>query len=248
MIESPRKTPPILITLCLLLIAIPFYSATVPLIINKESAKIVIPVIDSSANLDEGPSSLYDKLQLDETGLSRDAFEYAIKGYEYLRDEGKLQNNRILTIIDFSKPSDQKRMYVLDVEDYKLLYHTYVAHGRNSGNKYATHFSNRPGSHMSSLGFYVTASTYYGDNGYSLRLKGEEKGINDNAFSRAIVIHCADYVSASYVKNRGYAGRSYGCPALPRKVSKPIIQTIKDGSCLFIYAPSENYIAHSRVL
>ena len=139
-------------------------------------------------------------------------------------------------------------MFVIDLENYKLLFNTYVAHGVNSGKEYASRFSNAPKSHMSSLGFYVTQETYYGDNGLSLRLEGEEKGINDNAESRAIVIHPADYVSENTVKSLGYLGRSYGCPALPEKVAAPIIKTIKDGSCFFVYSDNKKYISRSPLL
>lgn len=243
-----RKVPSFLLPLILFLIAIPFFSASPKYSSAKKVVNTSKLTLDSSEEYGIALTQLYDKLELNETGLSRKAFDYAIKGYEYLKEQGKLQNDKVLTIIDFSKPSDQKRLFVLDVENVKLLYHTYVAHGRNSGSKYATHFSNKPGSFMSSLGFYLTGNTYSGEHGYSLRLVGEEKGINDNALSRAIVMHCADYVSTSFIKYRGYIGRSLGCPALPKTVYKPIIQTIKEGSCLFIYAPSEKYTARSKVL
>ncbi|WP_298648859.1 murein L,D-transpeptidase catalytic domain family protein, partial [uncultured Proteiniphilum sp.] len=140
------------------------------------------------------------------------------------------------------------RMYVLDMAKKEILFVSYVSHGRNSGENYATSFSNRDGSHQSSLGFYRTASTYKGGNGYSLQLDGLEKGINDKARQRAIVIHGADYCSENVIRSTGRLGRSFGCPALPRELTKPIIDTIKEGSLLFIYADQPEYLATSEVL
>lgn len=218
----------------------------------KPAASIVRTTVAKTSNSsDEDNNSklfVYDSLQLNSLGLSKQAFIEGVKGYKILRSQGKLNNDNILSIVDFSLPSTQKRLFVIDLENYKLLFNTYVAHGRNSGKEYANHFSNSPESHMSSLGFYVTLSTYYGDNGLSLRLEGEEKGINDNAESRAIVIHPADYVSEKTVKSLGYLGRSYGCPALPKKVAAPIIKTIKDGSCFFVYSDNQKYVSRSSLL
>ena len=191
---------------------------------------------------------LYDSLKLNTLGLSKKAFDNGVKGFNYLRSLGKLNNDNILSIVDFSLPSSQKRLFVIDMENFKVLFNTYVAHGRNSGKDYANKFSNSPSSFKSSLGFYITKGTYIGEHGFSLKLEGEEKGINDNALSRAIVIHCADYVDESFVKSQGYIGRSLGCPALPREYSKPIIETIKDGSCFFMFSPNSKYLSHSRIL
>lgn len=191
---------------------------------------------------------IYDSLQLNTLGLSKLAFEEGIKGYNYLRSIGKLNNENVISIVDFTLPSTQKRLFVIDLENFKLLFNTYVAHGKNSGKEFASHFSNKPESNMSSLGFYVTQNTYNGEHGLSLKLEGEEKGINDNAESRAIVIHCADYVSEKTIKALGYIGRSLGCPALPPKVTKPIIETIKDGSCFFVFSNSQKYLSRSPLL
>ena len=191
---------------------------------------------------------LYDSLQLNTLGLSEAAFDYAIKGYDYLRSLGKLNNDGILSIVDFSLPSGKKRLFVIDMQNCKVMFNTYVAHGRNSGKEYAREFSNNPESFKSSLGFYITKGTYIGEHGFSLKLEGEEKGINDNAFSRAIVIHCADYVNEGIARSQGYIGRSLGCPALPKKYATPIIKTIKDGSCFFMYSPNSRYLSHSPIL
>jgi hypothetical protein len=212
------------------------------------NASVETTTVADSAEGNSVKTFLYDSLQLKDLGLSKQAFIEGVKGYNYLRSQGKLNNDHILSIADFSLPSTQKRLFVIDMDNYKLLFNTYVAHGRNSGKEYATQFSNSPESNMSSLGFYITKQPYSGEHGLSLRLEGEEKGINDNAESRAIVIHCADYVSEKTIKVLGYIGRSLGCPALPKKYTKPIIETIKDGSCFFVYSPSQKYLSNSEIL
>jgi hypothetical protein len=191
---------------------------------------------------------LYAKLNLNALGLTKDAYNFAVKGYDILNKSNAIQNGSILSIIDFSLPSSQKRLFVIDLLKEKLVFHTYVSHGRNSGSKYATQFSNTPESLQSSLGFYETSCTYEGKNGYSLQLIGLEKGINDKAFERAIVIHGASYVSEENIKAQGYIGRSWGCPAVPENVSENIINYIKDGTCLFIYAPDKKYMKQSRFI
>jgi hypothetical protein len=191
---------------------------------------------------------LYDSLQLSNLGLSKAAFEYALTGYNTLVEAGKIQKNNILTIIDFSLPSSKKRLFVIDLVSGQLLFNTFVSHGRNSGTVIATRFSNAFNSLKSSLGFYTTAGTYQGKHGYSLRLEGQEEGINDNAFKRGIVIHSANYVSETTANNKGFVGRSQGCPAIPESLKKPIIETIRDGSCLFVYSPDLFYASHSKLL
>jgi len=171
-------------------------------------------------------------------------FKAAYTGYIKLN----IQNNPLLTVIDFNLPSSKKRMYVLNLVKKEVLFVSYVSHGRNSGGNYATSFSNRNGSHQSSLGFYRTAGTYEGGNGYSLLLDGLEEGINDQARPRAIVIHGADYCSEEVIRSSRRLGRSFGCPALPRELAKPIINTIKGRSLLFIYANQSDYLAMSEVL
>lgn len=194
------------------------------------------------------PISIYETLGLNKLGLSQVAFDYAMKGYKHYLSSGKIKNERILTIVDFSVPSSKKRLFVIDLKKSKILYHTYVSHGRNSGREVASDFSNQPESFMSSPGFYTTMDTYIGKHGYSLRLNGEEKGINDNALSRAIVMHSAAYVNESLIRSQGYIGRSLGCPAVPEKLHRGIIDNIKNGSCLFIYSPAKNYVSNSRII
>ncbi|RYG26522.1 MAG: murein L,D-transpeptidase catalytic domain family protein [Chitinophagaceae bacterium] len=202
--------------------------------------------LDSS--LAAGGKSVYDSLHLEESGLSREAFDYAQKGWNKLFREGRLTNSSVLAIADFSQPSTNKRLYILDLKQYKILFQTLVAHGRNSGKELATSFSNQPSSYKSSPGFYITGETYTGKHGYSLKLNGVEKGINDNAYNRAIVVHGANYVDESYASAQGYIGRSQGCPAVPQKQAQTIINTIRDNSCFFIYQPGTAYLAHSTVL
>lgn len=173
--------------------------------------------------------------------ISYDAFKKACKGYNQL----PFKSHKI-SIVDFSQASYKKRFAVIDLKQKKLLYHSYTTHGQKSGEVYAKKFSNINASHQSSLGFFKTGKTYQGKHGYSLRLHGLEKGINDKAFKRAIVIHAADYATEAFVRKHKRAGRSWGCPALPPALSSKIIDCIKNGSYLFIYAKDQNYFKQSK--
>jgi L,D-transpeptidase catalytic domain len=192
--------------------------------------------------------SLYYMMDLQEKGLSMQAFEYAYKGYRLLLEKKIIRKEDYLTICDFSQSSGNKRLYLVDMINNKVILNTYVAHGRNSGGEYATRFSNRSKSLQSSLGFYVTQNTYHGEHGLSLRVAGLEEGYNDKALKRNIVIHGADYIGDKRVRGGKYMGRSYGCPAIPRKECNQVINTIKDGSCIFIYHPTKNYLLGSKIL
>lgn len=198
--------------------------------------------------LAEEALDLYNSMNLKKIGLSIKAFEYALKGYKNLVERGKVMKDQVLSICDFSQSSRRKRFYVIDIAEKKVLINTWVAHGRNSGREYARSFSNSPESHKSSLGFYVTGNTYYGSHGLALKIEGLEKNINDKADERNIVIHGSNYVGASFLSRSPINGRSFGCPALPQKETGKVIETIKDGTCLFIYHPSKNYIEKSKVL
>ncbi|MGS4346402.1 murein L,D-transpeptidase catalytic domain family protein [Myroides odoratus] len=178
---------------------------------------------------------------------SEKVFTMALKGYFKMQEEGLIKNNK-LTIVDFSVSSTQKRLWVIDMEQNTVLLESVVAHGKRTGDEFATAFSNRINSHMSSLGFYKTGETYQGGNGFSMRLDGLEKGINDNARTRAIVVHGADYASPALALKQGRLGRSYGCPAVPNEVNKELIELIKDESCLFIYSAQQDYLKKSRYL
>lgn len=206
------------------------------------------PKFNESAFMPEFPElplsyQLYAEMGLDGI-INYDAFEQAIKGYQKIEDKRK----EIITLIDYSKPSTEERLYVLDMSRKKVLYKTLVSHGRNSGNLYATSFSNKYGSYQSSLGFFLTENTYSGKNGYSLVLEGLEEGINDKARGRAIVMHGAPYSNPSVIHSTGRLGRSLGCPALPQNISREIINLIKNGSLIYIYADNQEYLAQSPIL
>lgn len=190
--------------------------------------------------------SVYDSLHYQLSGLSKQAFDYAKMGFDKLIADGKLLNDSLIAIADFSQPSSIKRLYVLDIKNYRLLFNSLVAHGKNSGKEMATNFSNQGESYKSSPGFYVTGTTYQGKNGYSLKLEGVEAGINSNAFARGIVVHGADYVSEDLANKQGYIGRSQGCPAVPVRENNHLIELIKNGACFFVYHPS--YISRSVLL
>jgi L,D-transpeptidase catalytic domain len=205
--------------------------------------------ISSPVNLNKPVSrnDIYDSLHLGNFGLSKKAFKEGLAGLRLLVSAGDIRNAGILSIIDLSLPSSKKRLFILDLNTCKLIFNTYVSHGRNSGKEMATHFSNKPNSCESSLGFYVTGDTYIGHNGYSLKLNGKEKGINDNACSRGIAIHSASYVNERIARNKGYIGRSEGCPAIPKTLHRKIIEKIKNGTCLFLYSPDKFYETHSKM-
>lgn len=186
---------------------------------------------------------LYDDIGLKDV-VHFDVFERAMAGYRNIPQKRK----EVMTLIDFSKPSTDERLYVLDIENKQLLFRTHVSHGQKSGENYAVSFSNRKGSHQSSLGFYLTDQTYQGGNGYSLLLNGLEEGFNDKARERAVVIHGAAYANPAVIPGSGRLGRSHGCPALPHAVTKPVIDAIKEGSVLFIYADDPNYFSNSPIL
>jgi hypothetical protein len=217
---------------------------------KNEAAKpgTVLTGTDNSPEINYWVDSLYSGMNLSEAGLTRSAFFDACKGYEYLIAHNKIQKPGILTICDYSQRSDKKRLYVLDLNAGKLLFNTYVSHGRNSGKDYATSFSNKENSLKSSLGFLVTAETYTGEHGYSLRLDGIEKGFNDNVRNRAIVVHGSDYVGNDRALNGIMMGRSFGCPAVPAALAKQIVNCIKGGTCIFNYYPDKRYAENSKIL
>ena len=192
--------------------------------------------------------TLYDSMKLEQSGLNQKAFEYAWRGYHNLMKQGKLKKSYVLTVCDFTQSSSSKRLYVIDVSHKKLLFNTYVSHGMNSGIEYASSFSNKANSFKSSLGFFVTSKTYVGRNGLSLKVRGLEKGFNDLASKRHIVLHGSDYITPEYLKDNGEMGRSLGCAAMPNVMTPKIIKAIKNGSCLFIYHPTAKYLAHSSVI
>ena len=193
----------------------------------------------------------HNSIQADqkENGFPVEVFNLACRGLQKLENSHKFKFSEILTIIDYSQSSKQKRFYVIDLKSKKLLFNTYVAHGRNTGEEYAMKFSNSIGSFQSSLGFYITGNPIVGQRtGYSLKITGLETGINDNAEKREIIIHAAEYATEGFILKNGRLGRSWGCPVLPPEYNRKIIEKIKGGSCLFIYNPSPEYISASSLL
>lgn len=210
--------------------------------LNKADFDNPVPVTDEVL-------SLYTALNLSEKGLTSDVFKLALKGYRKLESDGKLPHADILTIVDFSQSSKKKRLYVIDLVKKAILFNTYVAHGRNTGDEYAKRFSNESGSYQSSLGFYLTREEIVGSGvGLSLILDGLEKGFNDNALKREIIMHGAAYATENFIRKTGRLGRSFGCPSLPPDLIKPVVETIKEGTCFFIYQQNQQYISHSRLL
>lgn len=201
---------------------------------NKEVAFVMKPSSDSNIG------KVYNTLNSNQFDLPNlRSFSEALRGFYLLKEKGLIHRD-ILTLIDFSLSSNVKRLWVIDLVTNTILYNSLVAHGRNTGDEFANSFSNADRSFKSSLGFYATGEIYNGKHGMSLKLDGLEKGVNDNARSRGVVMHAANYVSDSFIKNNKRLGRSQGCPAIPEKLSKGIINTIKNKSCLFIYFPSGN--------
>lgn len=184
----------------------------------------------------------YSGAGLERAGLEFEVFKKAMIGYYNLKGNQLVSPSKsVLSVIDFTKSSKDKRLYIIDLKSKKVLYNTLVAHGKNTGDEFARKFSNAPNSYMSSAGFYVTNNTYVGKHGLSLRISGLDEGYNTNALARAVVIHGADYVSEKFIRQTGRLGRSLGCPALPLEQTKDIIQTIAGQTALYIHAPIKAY-------
>jgi hypothetical protein len=182
--------------------------------------------------------SLYDFLCIEEEQLSKQAFFNAFMGYQVISAEGLAAKNNLLVVIDFSLSANEERLFVIDVVNQNIVHRSLVSHGKNSGEEFATDFSNQEGSYMSSLGFYVTGEVYDGKHKTSLKLHGLEPTVNDKAYDRGVVIHAADYVSKEFIKENGRLGRSLGCPALPHEGFHSLVELISEGVCLYIFHPS----------
>lgn len=191
---------------------------------------------------------LYNELNAAQYNLSFEAFRYAYIGYQSLKKQQRLNGKELFSIIDFTKDCNSKRFYTIDLEKMKIVYNTYVAHGKKSGDRLATSFSDVAESNKSSIGFYITGSTYNGGNGYSLALHGDEKGYNSNLAKRSVVIHTADYANENYMARNGRLGRSLGCPVLPENIYKQIIDAIKDKTMIFAYYNDAKYLRTSKYL
>jgi hypothetical protein len=185
------------------------------------------------------------------TGIGRlapDVLKLALAAARCATLTGVVDRATTLTVIDYSRPSTEPRLWVLDLEAHKLLYEELVSHGQGSGGNLATSFSNRPDSHQTSLGLFVTDTTYVGRNGYSLRLEGLDRGFNDRARERAIVMHGAPYVNADVARTLGRLGRSHGCPAVREMIARELIDRIKGGNLVFSYYPDQEWLQSSKYL
>jgi len=191
---------------------------------------------------------LYNELNAAQYDLSFEAFRYAYIGYQSLRKQHRLNEKDLFSIIDFTKDSSSKRFYTIDLEKMKIVYYTYVAHGRNSGEIKSSSFSDAMESNKSSIGFYITGTTYIGSKGFSLMLYGDEKGYNSNLAKRAVVIHTANYANENYIARTGRMGRSLGCPVLPENIYKQVIETIKEKTMIFAYYNDAKYLSSSKYL
>ena len=191
---------------------------------------------------------LYNELNAAQYDLSFTAFRYAYIGYQTMKKQHRLNNKELFSIIDFTKDCNSKRFYTIDLEKMKIVYYTYVAHGKKSGERMATSFSDAVESNKSSIGFYITGNTYNGGNGYSLILNGDEKGYNSNLAKRSVVVHAADYANEDYIARNGRMGRSLGCPALPENIYKQVIETIKEKKMIFAYYNDAKYLKTSKYL
>ena len=216
-------------------------------VINPEAPKMLAS--NSASAFEAKAASVYHNLHSETISAmpQLESFTTALKGFYALKESGKITKD-ILTIVDFSLSSNVKRLWVIDLTTNTVLFNSLVAHGRNTGEEFATNFSNSAESYKSSLGFYATGEIYGGKHGRSLKLDGLERGINDGARARGVVMHGADYVSESFIKNNHRLGRSQGCPAVPVELTDEIIDLIKDKSCLFIYHPSGSYKSHSKLI
>jgi len=191
------------------------------------------------------PDKLVKSLLRQAPGLRSDVLRLALSASARASEQGLVKRKNLLTVIDYSLPSSQPRLFVFDLVARKLLFRELCAHGKNSGGDQASYFSNSPGSLATSLGLFVTADPYVGSNGYSLRLKGLEEGVNDMAWDRAIVLHGAEYVSRTAIRALGRLGRSWGCPAVRKEVARKIINTLRGGSPVFAYYPQRDWLSSS---
>jgi len=214
-------------------------------------ATVVFAMAASTAHatcMATSPDSLVQSLVQQAPGLRSDVLKLALNAEQCAANQGLVQRRDLLTVIDYSLPSSTPRLFIFNLDQHKLLFRELVAHGKNSGDDIATFFSNSPSSLATSIGLYVTADTYFGHNGYSLRLKGLDEGFNDMAWDRAIVLHGASYVSQEAIKVLGRLGRSWGCPAVSETVAQKIIDTIRGGSAIFSYYPDKEWLSKSTFL
>ncbi len=237
----------------LLLIIMGFMAFGLNYVLHKKPEQQTVTVVNKNCEADKVSffenhlKEVYTQTKLDSAQLDYNIYRKAMIGYYNLEDEDEI-NKPVLSVIDFQKPSTEKRLWIFDIKQRKLLYYSLVAHGRNTGQNTAEDFSNVANSNKSSLGFYVTQNIYQGKHGLSLVINGMEKGWNDSAKSRSIVVHGADYVSEDFVEDVGRLGRSQGCPAIPQAICNGVVCTICDRSVMFLYYPDEKYLSQSKYL
>jgi hypothetical protein len=229
-------------------------SATMKMILNVlficSFTVALSPVADTSFEYRDfynHMKTMFNECTLDGV-LNLEAFEVAMIGYSNIKGKNILSRNDVITIIDYTRPSTDRRFYVIDLEAKRLLFNTYVSHGKYTGDNDARDFSNQRGTKKSSLGFYVTRDAFYGKHNYSLDLDGIDTSFNDNARVRGLIVHGAWYVSEEMKKKYGRMGKSWGCPAVPLDEARAIIDAIKNGSCLFIYFNDDEYLKKSKYL
>lgn len=242
--KPPKRTNFYFLTVVAIAAGLMFFTSA------TESGKTVYTAAKASNSfsfLSTNYREVYSDLRLKELGLNENAFKMALKGWAKLKEKGQV-NRDIISICDFTQSSNNKRLYIIDLASGTMLFNTLVAHGKNTGDEIARYFSNSPSSLQSSLGFYLTKETFEGTHGLGLKLAGIEPGFNDRAEERAIVMHGASYVCNEFINQYGRLGKSWGCPAVPFELHEQIINTIKDGTCLFIYYPDKAYLAASKLL
>src|SRR5512138_2446550 len=212
---------------------------------EKTSAYNIVKT--SITALDSISSNFFNLLKSDVPKPDFDVFKKAFTGFLDLKAENRVKKN-ILTIIDFSKSCNLERMWIIDVAKMEVVHLSLVAHGKNSGVEFASHFSNIPSSLQSSIGFYVTGGIFFSNHGMSLTLDGAEPGINDKARERGIIMHGATYVSKEFIRQYGTLGRSFGCPAIPMEGHETIIRLLAGQSCIYIHYPDPQYDVTSHML
>ncbi len=233
---------------CCKLVAHPSYAEnkTVYNNISKSTAATFREIfVDNTAKNNSDSDHEVHKIKV--PGINSKVLKLALKAYKNAKKSG-VGSKDILTVVDYSLPSSTRRMWVIDLRNNKVLFHTYVSHGSGSGQNYATKFSNRPGSAMSSLGMFVTGKVYNGKHGFSLNMHGLEDKFNSNAYSRRIVVHGAHYADENVIPKIGRLGRSLGCLALNNKIAGKVMNTIKDGSYIFCYYPDTTWLSQSKLL
>lgn len=217
------------------------------LLVLQSNAENNLSLVNTNPNTADYIRSIYNKINFCTASvLNPLVFERAYRGFVNLKSAQKLNKDKnIIAICDYSLSANQNRLWVIDLNSNKVLFNTLVAHGQGTGEEFASSFSDREGSHQSSLGFFITGQTYIGGHGLSLHLHGMDQGFNAAAYDRAIVLHGASYVSESFIQQNKRLGRSWGCPAVSEKLSTEMIETLKEGTCFFAYFPDDNYLKTS---